>query len=128
MQSVLVTIGFIAVLAVLGWVAFRMEPHWVSKDGQRLIARVCELQTDGRTGRWREARISITADRVLEISPRGLLGANLRGRWTVIGRTANPPARLQIFLLSGEPDLLLRVPASSRAVAHLDEIAEQSAG
>lgn len=128
MTDVLLTVGFIAVLALLYWLAHRMEPHWVAKDGQRFIAKACRLNDDGTTTRWREARFTVTLDGDLDVRPRGIAPGGLRGHFSVVGRTANPPKKLQVFLLRGESELLLRVPAGSRAVAELDRIARQRPG
>lgn len=128
MTDVLLTGGFIAVLVLLFWLAHHIEPHWVAKDGQRFIAKACRLTAEGSTGRWREARFTITFDGDLEVRPRGISPGGLRGRFRVVGRTANPPKKLQVYLLRGESELLLRVPATSRAVPELDRIALQAPG
>jgi hypothetical protein len=128
MTDVLLTVGFVAALALLYWLAHRMEPHWVAKDGQRFIAKACRLNDDGSTGRWREARFTVTLDGDLDVRPRGIAPGGLRGSFGVVGRTANPPKKLQVYLLQGESELLLRVPSTSRAVPELDRIARQPPG
>jgi hypothetical protein len=128
-----VTVLVLGVLAGLAWVALRMDPHWVSKDGLRFTCRVQQVRQSGRVdGRWRDARCSIEGDH-LRVAVRGLVGGPGRfALYHVIGSSDDPPPRRAVFVIrntaaSGVDDglLLLRLPASSRAIQRLEAIAER---
>ena len=60
-------VGWVLAILVVGgcigliWLAQRIEPHWVSKDGQRFTCRVAELRPQrGEVGQWSEARVAST--------------------------------------------------------------------
>lgn len=122
MVDVLTTGGALAVFGGLVWVAYRIEPHWASKDGRRMIARVQPLgQRDEPEGRWREMRVAVDGTTVT-LSSRGLGSLALRGIYRARGKSPQPPKRRAIYILEGERRILLRVPANSRAVPVLDAL------
>ncbi len=124
------TVLVIAVLAGLAWVALRLDPHWVSKDGLRFTCKVQQIRQSGRIeGRWREARCSIDGER-LRVMVRGL-GARPDpfADYRVVGTSPDPPTRVAVFVIrnlaAGHPNegfSLLRLPARSRAIAQLEAI------
>lgn len=122
MIDVLTTVGALAVFVGLVWSAYRIEPHWASKDGRRMIARVQPLGSqDDPSGRWREMRASIDGATVT-LSTRGLGSLTLRGDYRVRGKSSQPPKRRAIYILEGERRLLLRIPSNSRAIPVLDSL------
>jgi hypothetical protein len=120
------TVAALAVCAVLAWVALRMEPHWVSKDGRRFTCRIQLLgRHDVPEGGWREMRAVVDGDG-LWITARGPLHRSLQGRYRVLGRSRHPPKGKVLWLLVGDTQrLVLRVPERSRAVAVLDGLTPQ---
>ena len=109
-------------LGVMGWYAFRAEPHWVAKDGKAFTCRLQQLGTHGiPDGRWREARAFIEGEHVI-VRPRGgLRSGKPSAHYLVIKRAEDPPPGKCTFLVDGEgvnghDFAVLRVPARSRAV------------
>jgi hypothetical protein len=48
----------------------------------------------------------------------------LRGDYQVQGKSPEPPRRRAIYILSGQRQLLLRIPSNSRAVPVLDSLVD----
>ncbi|MGA0878252.1 MAG: hypothetical protein ACO3SP_03970 [Ilumatobacteraceae bacterium] len=120
MVDALTTAIALAIFGGLVWLAYRIEPHWASKDGRRMIARVQPLGgRDEPSGRWREMRASIDGG-TITLSSRGLGSLSLRGTYRVRGKSSQPPKRRAIYILEGERRLLLRIPSNSRAIPALD--------
>ena len=143
------TLWFLAIIAVCGlclWFAFRIEPHWASKDGSRFVCFGQALTSHGvPIGRWREMRISRVGGDSLEVRPRRgsltmdktsmpspksmLTRRNTKASyWKVIGRTQEHRNKV-IYMLNGSNDadlpamIALRLPSKSRAVKTLEELA-----
>jgi hypothetical protein len=127
-DDLLWTGGFVALLVGLWYVAYRMDPHWVSKDGERFISNAQLMDHHGNTlGGWREYRFEVLSD--------GRIAARRRSRWVprdsrtwrVQARSPDPSPKKALFLFADEAgtgDLIaVRMPASSRAVAVLDRLA-----
>ena len=141
----------IAIIAVLGacvlmlWLSFKYEPHWVSRDGQRMRCYGQIVSRSGEsTGRWRELLVGRNDDTTVAVRPRrgSLAVSNYRpgttGRstllarrtkrpsyWRVLGTNPAPESRKVIYLLSTSdpafPEMLaIRLPTNSRAIAMLD--------
>jgi hypothetical protein len=67
--SWLLLIAFLGGCVLLLWLSRRIEPHWVSKDGQQFTCRVAELFPDrGEVGPWSEARVAINGDDGLTVA------------------------------------------------------------
>ncbi|MEI7619889.1 MAG: hypothetical protein WCK14_14870 [Actinomycetota bacterium] len=158
MTNLLSFVGIAALCAAMLWAAFRMEPHWVSKDAQRMVCYGQTISRDGRSvGRWRELRANIDLDGTVHIRPRrgGLSNPQGSGsgsgsgksasgfmqhrmprssRWLVAGPSDNPPKRRVIYLLECGPDdeldflVALRLPATSKAIPMLDAAAAKRHG
>jgi hypothetical protein len=111
------------------WLSRRIEPHWVSKDGQQFTCRVAELhQERGEVGSWTQARVAVTGDEALTVAVKPRLfrrpGSHSPIRsFRVEGRADSDRQGLVVYLLKGEEQMALRVPKRSRAVATLDELA-----
>jgi hypothetical protein len=120
MVDALFSISAFALFGGLVWLALQLEPHWASKDGRRMIARVQPLgPRDEPDGRWRDMRIFIDGQNIT-LSTRGVGSSGLRGNYRAKGKSPEPPRRREIYILQGEHRVLLRVPSNSRAVAVLD--------
>ena len=111
------------------WLSFRIEPHWVSKDGQRFITTVQAITGRGEPeGRPKETRVAILTTGRLQLSQRRFVGKSLNEEWTVAGKSTTPPKRKVVYVLHAVDDdgsggqLALKLPEDSRAVPVLDEI------
>jgi hypothetical protein len=111
------------------WLSRRIEPHWVSKDGQQFTCRVAELHAErGEVGSWDQARVAVNGDNGLTVAVKPKLfrmpGSRAPIRMLrVEGRTDSDRSGLVVYLLSGEEQMALRVPKKSRAVDILDDLA-----
>lgn len=126
MVDALSVVGAVAAAIGLLWSASKIEPHWASKDGRRMIARVQPLGSqDVPAGRWREMRVLVDGRSVV-LSSRGFGASALTGEFRARGKSPNPPRRRAIYVLEGERRVLLRVPTNSRAVPVLDALLDGS--
>jgi hypothetical protein len=121
---------FVVSVLIIGgllWVARRIEPHWSNKTGDRFTCRVQVIDHMARAeGRWRDARATVVDDRV-SITKKVLPGPGMDGvPREVIGRSASASRGVVVFVLDGEPYVVVRVPKSSPAVARLDAISTMS--
>ena len=120
---------FLAACVILIWFSRRIEPHWVSKDGQRFTCRVADLAPEiGEVGPWNEARVTVTGEANLitvAVKPK-LFRKTSRYRpvelMRVEGRTDSDSSNLVVYMLGGDAPMALRVPKRSRAVATLDAL------
>lgn len=129
----------LALIAAAGgiWWVVTVEPHWCSRDGRRFVARVLPLDSgnvatpDGPLGgRWREVRVRIDPDTSVMLRGRGLFGARIAGEFDLRGRQGPDRRRRMTYVLSPrDPQsrtdtpgalIAMRIPATSRATAHLD--------
>ena len=124
---------FAATVLIFGgllWYAFRIEPHWASKDGRRCICRGQQIDHHGKTqDRWREYRADVLEDGVVSVRRRSMLRRGPGALFRVISRAPDAKRKRAVFVLRGDdnPDayVLLRMPASSAAVPVFDSIALQ---
>ena len=148
MTDALLVLGVVAVCVAMLWLSVKLEPHWVSKDGSRLICYGQGLTRAGMpVGRWRELRIMRVSDEAVEVRPRrGSLTAEPNtanvgvknwitraGRkpsyWRVSGRTESTSKRKVVYMLVScsdpeAPDMLaVRMPATSKAVPMFEALA-----
>jgi hypothetical protein len=125
MNDVLWTILFVAIVAGMWFVAYRMDPHWVSKDGERFIANAQLMDHHGNTlGGWREYRFEVLSDGHVASRRRSRYVPRDSRVWRVRARSDGTSPKKTVFVL-GEDDaagemLAVRVPTSSRAVPVLD--------
>ncbi|HEX4983926.1 MAG TPA: hypothetical protein VFV63_19630 [Ilumatobacteraceae bacterium] len=131
MRDLLWIVGFVAVLAGLYYVAFRIDPHWVSKDGHRFV---CHGQLVDRYGNtlqtWREFRFEVIDHKRMFARRRSRWTRRNEGVWRVAAKSDNPPKNREVYLLaSADSDntdqMAIRVPASSRAVEILEGLRAQ---
>jgi hypothetical protein len=125
----------LAVLAAMAWGAYRIEPHWVSRDGQRFLCMGQQLSDRHTTvGRWNEVRVAALPDGALLVDQRRRLGRSKPSArvWNVVSRLPDAPRKnLVAYLLRGRNEdgvaveMLLRLPAKSKAIAVLDSVSTQ---
>jgi hypothetical protein len=125
-------VGFavLAGIAFAAWWAFKEDPHWVAKDGRAFTCRTQRLGGPHLLpdGRWTEARAFIEGQRLV-VRPRGLLTAGKpSARYEIVRRVPDAPDRFAVWMadgggISGHHFAMVRIPAHSPAVAHLDAIA-----
>ena len=115
----------IVVCVGAGWLAVKIEPHWVSKDGTRFLTVGQRMDVRGeRLGRWREMRVFVDRDGQVEIEEKRFMRRAV-SYWTLEAESPEPPRRKAVFVLRGHDSagtevlLALRMPAKSRAVDQL---------
>lgn len=133
MSTLLWSVGAIAVCVGLLYLAHRLEPHWVSKDGTRFLTTCEPIDRWGSvTGRRREVRGAIMPDGGLTLAQRSIVRST-SSVWRVRAKSPHPPRSREIYLLSAIPPagdgslLALRVPAGSKLVGILDDLAPEVA-
>lgn len=128
------TTAAIALLGGLAYALWRIEPHWVSRDGRRFTCNVQHLDAAGNVhGRWREHRAEIDGEGRVVLRRRLTFGPDRPGAWEVTARAPSPPRGKAVFLLRAlDPDdsslRAVRVPASSAAADELDALVAPSPG
>lgn len=154
MVSVLLFIALIGGCGLMWWGSYKLEPHWVSKDGERLVCYGQGLDKQGRQiGRWREVRVTKIRSDTLEVRPRhgslvvdrykggtaGIAGGVFKHRgqqasyWKVGGAAPSAPRNRAVYLLDGcnDPDLphmlAIRIPKNSRAIPMLESLSRNKA-
>ena len=124
MLSTLALFGAFAACGVMLWGSTKIEPHWVSKDGARFTCRVQRLgQHDAPVGSWREMR-AIVDHGDLRLSARGMRGRDMYGDYRVVAKSEYPPKGKVVYICDGPSRVVLRLPANSRAVPVLDDLAD----
>lgn len=110
------------------WVASRLEPHWVAKDGTRFLTTTQVVDRQGAPlGRRREMRFAIQPNGTLLASRRSLL-RTVSETFRLAGKSPAPPRRKVVYLLDPIPpdadgsQLAVRLPAGSRVTPELDRI------
>ena len=124
----------IVVMGGMWWIGYRMEPHWVSKDGDRFLCGTQEFFHGSLAGHPRETQVAILAGGTLHITQKKMLRRQ-KSLWSLIGKSPDPPKRLEIYVaqqtVDGVPTstmLALRIPKKSKCVAILDaELAKAEA-
>ena len=122
----------IIVMGGMWWVAYRMEPHWVSRDGTRFLCTAQELDGVNAVGHPRETRVLITHDGALYVTQKRMLRRHTT-MWTLIAKAPEAPRRMQIYVAKHrevgthvESHLAIRIPAKSRCIAILDDLLAKS--
>ena len=130
--AILDILGLIGILAVCGgllYLANRIEPHWVAKDGQRFMTVAQDLDQFGLpTGRKREVRVHLDPDEdALFVRSRSMVKPS-SGIWQVHARSPKPPRGRVIYVLkkisgSGDSDtMMMRFPEKSRMLPRMEEL------
>ena len=130
-------VWLVLILAVIGgmwWIGYRMEPHWISKDGERFVCGTQEFFHGVLAGHPRETQVAIMAGGTLHITQKRMMRRQ-RNLWSLVGKSPDPPKRLEIYVAQQTVDgvatstmLALRIPKKSKCVAILDaELAKADA-
>jgi hypothetical protein len=121
------TAAFVALMAAMYWFGFRVDPHFVSRNGERFLCLGQEVQADWElVGRPRETWVYVLDDGTLVLRQKRFLRKR-RGQYRLIGRAPSPPKRKVVFLArSGDGDLghyiALRLPDRSKIIPRLDAL------
>ena len=125
MTNLLSTVGFFAIVGLLAWLGWGLEPHWAAKDGRRFMCRMQLVPLDAheRT-RWHDVKVSVDEGELF-VFARSRRAGDLRGTWRVVGAVDDPAKRRRIFELRNRNDdaASLRVPQNSRCVPVLNQLA-----
>jgi hypothetical protein len=122
------TVVVVLVMAAMVYGAYVLEPHWVSKDGERMMVYAQLIDRHHQPeGRWREVRMARLPDGTWHISHRKRVTVKTLPTtvWTPQGRLESPKKSRAQFLFRGRNQdgsqalLVVRVPARSRAVTIL---------
>ena len=132
MSALLWFVGTVAVCAGLLYIAHRIEPHWVAKDGSRFLTTAQMIDRSGApVGRVREVRVLFLHDGTLMVSRRSIWRTR-SGIWRIQAKAPTPPRGRVLYLLRPVPEeplddlLTLRLPANSRVVPTLDALVPPS--
>ncbi len=116
----------IVVMSGMWWVAYRMEPHWVSRDGTRFLCTAQELDGANAVGHPRETRVLVTADGALYATQKRMMRRHTT-LWTLVAKAPEAPRRIQVYVAKHrnagstlESHLAIRIPTKSRCIAILD--------
>ena len=125
MSNALIVIT-VVLIALVALAALRIEPHWCSKDGQRMIARAQLLPDHHQPSpTWNEVRLFVDEDNIL-VRTRGRRASDLRGEYKVVGKSPSPPKKREIYILRGDKEVCIRIPTDSRAIATFEELLSRS--
>lgn len=126
-------VGFAAVMAGLWWFAYRMDPHYSSKDGTRFLCNGQDLIDGQPFGRKRETRVMVEHDGVLVISQKKLV-RRTKARWALVAKSPEPPKGKAVYVARQfdngkwlDDTMTLTMPAKSRVVGVLDEVLQRRA-
>jgi len=120
-------IGVVACAALL-YVAYRMEPHWVAKDGSRFLATSETIDHEGKVvTRRREVRGTIMSDGLIMLGKRSMMRTR-SSLWRIAGKAPEVKRGRLLYILDTVPPdpmgerLILRIPRSSKLVPRLDAL------
>ena len=104
MSSVLWAVGAVVVCAVLLYVAYAIEPHWVAKDGRRFLTTSEVVDRHGATvGRRREVRGTLLGDGTVMLGKRALMRTQARRCYRVRGKSPQVSRGRQQYVLEEVP-------------------------
>jgi hypothetical protein len=133
-MSILWFVIGVAVCAALLYAAYRIEPHWVAKDGNRFLATSETIDHQGKVvSRRREVRGTIMSDGVLMLGKRTMLKTR-SSLWRIVGKAPELKRGRMLYILDTVPpdpmgeQLILRIPHSSKLVPRLDALVPPPAG
>jgi len=118
---------FGAVMAGLWWFAFRMDPHYSSKDGTRFLCHGQEMIEGQANGRRKETRVTVLPDGVLLCSQKRYARRN-DAQWAIVGKTHDAKRHKDVYVARQFKDgkwlpqqLTLSIPSKSRVIPVLDD-------
>lgn len=125
---------FVAALLGMWWLAYRMDPHYSSKDGRRFLCHGQVLTHGLPDGRRKETRVTVLDDGTLLCTTKRF-GRRTDERWALIGKSSTPPKRKQVYLAREFDDtgwqdaqIALTIPEKSRVIPVLDEAMARRSG
>jgi hypothetical protein len=128
MSSVLWFVGAAVVCGGLLFIAYRIEPHWVAKDGARFLTTSETIDHQGKVvSRRREVRGTITSDGLIMLGKRTMMKTR-SSLWKLAAKGPEVKHGRLLYVLDTVPadpfgeQLILRVPPSSRLVPRLDAL------
>jgi hypothetical protein len=134
MSEIVWAVVIVAVCGGLFFLASRLEPHWVAKDGSRFLTTAEPIDRFGNpAGRRREVRVAVLPDGGLMVSRRSLQRST-SSVWRIQHKSPKADRGRVIYLLRPVPAdpegemLGLRVPQTSRIVATLDALVPAPGG
>jgi hypothetical protein len=122
--NLLSSVLFLAVIGLLAWLGWGLEPHWASKDGTRFMCRMQLHPQDPRDhARWHDVKVGVQEGELL-VHARSRRARDARGVWRVIGAVGDDDGKRRIYELrsSNGEGASLRVPARSRCVPVLNSL------
>lgn len=118
----------IAVMGGMWWVGYRMEPHWVSRDGTRFLCTAQALDGSEVVGHPRETRVLITHDGALCVTQKHMMRRRTT-MWTLVAKAPESTRKVQTYVATHrevgsriESHLAIRIPTRSRCIAILDDL------
>jgi hypothetical protein len=128
LTDLLAVLAIVAACAGCLLLAYRIEPHWVSRDRQRFLSVGQELDQWGLPfGRHKEVRVRIDEDSASLMLTRRSLVRPAPSQWLIDAKAPDPPKGRVVYLLkkmTSEPvvgQMALRLPANSKMIPKLDE-------
>ncbi|MEP7202845.1 MAG: hypothetical protein ABI894_09560 [Ilumatobacteraceae bacterium] len=121
---------FIAIFICAGliYLAHRIEPHHVAKDGKRFLCSGQWLSADGEIeGRRREVWVNLESNGQLRVDVKRRLRHDVT-HWWLEGKSDKPPRNRVVYalrtinILGGVERMILQLPSRSRVVPVLDEL------
>ncbi len=124
--DVLLMLLALAACAGLLYLGYRIEPHHVSRKGDRFLCTGQWLSPQGEAdGPKREVWINVMGTGQLQVDTKRRLRHDVTN-WSLEGKAASPPPRKAVYVLRTITSLgttermTIKIPAKSRAVASLD--------
>ena len=118
----------IVVMIGLWWIAYRMEPHWVSRDGSRFLCTAQEMDGAHEVGHPRETRVLVAPDGSLYVTQKRMMRRRT-SMWTLVAKAPGVSRKIQVYVLRHrepgghiESHLAVRIPSKSRCIAILDDL------
>ena len=117
----------IAVCVGLLYLGYHIEPHHVSRQGDRFLCMGQWLSPRGEAdGRRREVWINVLETGHLQVNTKRRLRHDV-STWSLEGKAASPPPRKAVYVLrtvnTGATErMTIKIPAKSRAVHILDAL------
>jgi hypothetical protein len=125
--EIVLFLAFCALMAGLYWFAYRMDPHYSSKDGTRFLCNAQDLVDAEPFGRKRETRVTVDHDGVLLVSQKKFAKRS-KERWALVGKSPEPPRGKTVYVIRQFDDgkwlpemMTLSLPSKSRSIAVLDD-------
>jgi hypothetical protein len=119
---------FVAVLVAMYWLGYRLDPHFVSKNGYRFLCLGQEVEADWQlVGRPRETWVYLLADGSLQLRQKRFLRRRT-GIYRLIGKAPDPPKKKTVYLVRSDDDpsvahyVALRLPSTSKIIPELDSM------